>query len=78
MIELIAQGGGPASVVTFRPSDVAQERVYELIERKRDGTITGDESNQLFHYTELEHILRMAKIRARAVLQENSAPSSSV
>ena len=65
MIDLIAQGGGPASVIAFRPSDAAQEQVYEMIERKRDGTLTPEEANQLLHYTELEHILRMAKIRAR-------------
>jgi hypothetical protein len=55
-------------VAEFRPSPAAQRRVSELLERNRDQTLTPDESAELDHYLELEHLLRMAKARARHFL----------
>ncbi len=68
LIDLIALGGGPEAVIAFRPSDATQDRAYELIYKERDGRITPGELAELSHYVELEHILRLAKLKARKLV----------
>jgi hypothetical protein len=68
IIEFIAAGTTTESVAGFRPSPEAQQRVEELIEREKDSGLSLEEKSELDHYIELEHILRMAKARARQLL----------
>jgi hypothetical protein len=68
MIDFIAAGTTPETVVHFRPSPEAQGRVVELIEREKEHALTIDEKAELEHFMELEHILRMAKAKARLIL----------
>jgi len=68
IIDFIAAGTTPEAVARFRPSLQAQQRVTDLIEREKDGQLTPDEKAELDHFMELEHILRMAKARARQIL----------
>jgi len=65
IIEFIATGTTPESVVAFRPSESAQRRVAELIERAREGTISAEDESELEDYLQLEHLMIMAKARAR-------------
>jgi hypothetical protein len=65
VIDFIAAGTTPEAVVAFRPSDSVQRRVAELVERTKDGSITPEEQSELEDYLELEHIMIMAKARAR-------------
>ena len=69
IIDFIAAGTTPEAVVAFRPSDSVQERVAELVERLRDGTISPEEQSELEDYLQLEHIMIMAKARARQYTQ---------
>jgi hypothetical protein len=55
-------------VAEFHPSPEAHVRVAELVERERDSQLTPEEASELAHFLELEHILRMAKTRARLIL----------
>ena len=64
VIDFIAESS-PAKVIAFRPSEAAQARVAELIERKKEGTLSPDETSELDSYLQLEHIMRLAKARAR-------------
>jgi len=68
IIEFIASGSTPEDVIEFHPSQESQARVSELIEREHSGQLTPDEKAELDHFLELEHILRMAKARARQIL----------
>jgi hypothetical protein len=68
IIEFIAAGTTSESVVTFHPSPEAQNRVIELIERERESGLSAHEKAELDHFIELEHILRMAKAKARQIL----------
>jgi hypothetical protein len=72
VIEFIAAGTTPESVVSFRPSPEAQQRLAELIEREKDGGLSLEEKSELDHFIELEHILRMAKAKARQILSRAS------
>ncbi|WP_395140548.1 hypothetical protein [Armatimonas sp.] len=49
----------------YRPSDEAKERFWELVQRKKDATLTIAEQIELEHYNRLEHLIRMAKAQAR-------------
>ncbi len=71
VIEFIAGGTSPDDVAAFRPSDAATQRVVELVQRETDEGLSADEESELEHYLRLEHIMRLAKARAR---QHLSAP----
>lgn len=68
IIDFIAAGTTPEQVAQFRPSVEAQERVAYLIERDREQGLSPEEKAELDHFVELEHILRMARARARQIL----------
>lgn len=57
IVDFFASGTTPQSVVDFQPSPEAQQRA-----------LTAEQESELEHFTELEHILRMAKARARQIL----------
>jgi len=65
VIDFIASGPSPTAVVSFRPSSEASERVATLIEREKTDGLSPEEKAELDHYMELEHIMRLAKARAR-------------
>jgi hypothetical protein len=65
VIELIAAGSGPSKVVAFRPSAAARARVADLVRREKTEGLSADESSELDHYLQLEHIMRLAKARAK-------------
>ena len=64
IIDLIAAGTTPQSVVNFRLSETAQERLEDLVYKHKAGEITPDEKQELDHFLTLEHIMTLAKARA--------------
>lgn len=65
VIEFIAAGTSPGSVIRFQPSEAVRERVADLIHREKSTGISPDEKTELDHYLQLEHLMRLAKARAR-------------
>ena len=65
IIEFFAAGRTPAAVVAFRPSESVQKRVADLVERSKDGSISTEDHSELEEYLRLEHIMILAKARAR-------------
>ena len=68
IIDFIAAGTSPQSVVTFQPSDAMRKRVADLINQEKTIGLSSDEKSELEHYLQLEHIMRLAKIRARQLI----------
>lgn len=68
IIDFIAAGTTPDAVAQFRPSLEAEQRVADLIEREKTDRLSPEEKAELDHFLELEHILRMAKARARQII----------
>ena len=68
IIDFIATGTTPEAVVHFQPSPEAQHRLANLIELEKSGPLTAEDKAELDHFLELEHILRMAKAKARLIL----------
>lgn len=68
IIDFIAAGTTPEAVSQFRPSPEAQRRISDLLEREKECGFQPEEKAELDHFLELEHILRMAKAKARQIL----------
>jgi hypothetical protein len=64
-VDFLASGTTPQSLVDFRPSDAAKTKVAELIHRQKTTSLSADETAELNCYLQLEHIVRLAKARAR-------------
>jgi hypothetical protein len=69
IVDFIASGTTPESVVAFRPTRDAIQRVEDLVAKGRDGVISSVEQAELDDYLQLEHLLILAKARARQKLQ---------
>ena len=65
VVDFIASGTTPGSVISFKPSESVKRRVTELIWREKNNAITEEEKSELDNYLHLEHLLRLAKARAR-------------
>ncbi len=64
LIDLIAPGVTPEQIINFKPSAEAQNRLSELLHKNRTTRLT-EEERELERFKEMEHIIRMAKARAR-------------
>jgi hypothetical protein len=69
LIDFLAAGTTPEALIAFRPSPAIQDRVSDLIERGRDGSLTTEEKQELADFLQLEHLMIMAKAQARRKLQ---------
>lgn len=65
VIDFLARAITPESLLAFRPSDSAQQRVTELLERQESRLLTEAEQQELSDFVQLEHLLIMAKAQAR-------------
>ena len=68
VIDFIA-ATNPSKVLAFHPSEATRQRVADLIDREKTTGLAPEEKAELDHYMWLEHVMRMAKIRARSLLQ---------
>ena len=58
----------PRDVLDFKPSETARQRVWDLIERQKAAPLPAEEKSELDHYLEIEHLMQLAKARARQLL----------
>jgi hypothetical protein len=68
IIELIARGTTPQSVINFHLSDNAQNRLEDLIYHSKNNELTQEEKQELDSYLILEHIMTLAKAKAHQYL----------
>ncbi|MFQ4146272.1 hypothetical protein [Chlorogloeopsis sp. ULAP02] len=64
IIDFIASGTTPQSVVNFKISEAAQERLEDLVYRHKMGELTSEDKKELDHFLTLEYIMTLAKARA--------------
>lgn len=67
IVEFIASRN-PREVVEFKPSEAARLRVWELLEARKLGGLEPEADAELERYLELEHLMRLAKARARKLM----------
>jgi hypothetical protein len=65
IIDFIAGGSTPSDVAAYQPSVEARAEVESLVAKRAARQLTANEQADLAHYLELEHIMRLAKARAR-------------
>jgi hypothetical protein len=68
IIDFIAAGTTPQSVVNFQLSDSVKVRLEELVYRHKMGELTPEDKRELDHFLTLEHIMRLAKAKAHKYL----------
>ena len=70
IVDFIAANTAPAKLIAFRPSEATRRRVADLVQREKSEGLSRDESSELDHFLEIEHLMRLAKARARQQLAE--------
>jgi len=55
----------PEAVVAYKPSVALQNRANVLLEKNRQGDLTETEKQELDYFMVIEHLMRLAKARAR-------------
>ena len=69
VIDKLASLPTPEEILAIRASTQLAERVAELLEKNRTTGLDKDERREWQHYEYLEHVVRMAKARARLRLK---------
>ena len=64
IISMLISQPTPQEVLALKPSDEMQARVSDLLRRSADGDLSHAQESELDRYMYLEHLVRMAKIRA--------------
>lgn len=57
-------------IAEFRLSDELESRIRDLLVSNRSRALTAEEQNELDEYVRVEHLMRMAKLRAVAKLKK--------
>jgi hypothetical protein len=65
IVDFIAAGNRPEDVAAFQPSEETRQLVGDLIAREKRGELTEQEAAELDYFLKLEHIMRLAKAKAR-------------
>jgi hypothetical protein len=65
VIEFLASGPTPQAILSYRPSAEAQERVTQLLDKNRTGSLTPAEKIELDEYERLDYLMTLVKARAR-------------
>ena len=68
VVEFIAAGSTPESVARFEPSQQTRDYVADLIHKEKTTGLSAEETSELDHFQRVEHIMRLAKARARTRL----------
>ncbi len=68
VLEFLAGLPTPEEILTLRPSEALQARVSDLLEKNRTGGLPPAEEQEWEQYQYLEHLVRMAKAKARLKL----------
>ncbi len=70
IVEFIAAGTTPDAVARFEPSEQTRDYVADLIHKEKTTGLTPEEVSELDHFTKLEHLMRLAKARARTLCSQ--------
>ena len=63
LLDLLAETADPERVLKFRLSEEKQQKLDDLLEKNREGTLTPDETSELESFERFEHVVRMLKAR---------------
>jgi hypothetical protein len=70
VLETLATLPTPEEILALRPSAALQERIEDLLEKSRGGGLSSDEQRDWEQYQYVEHLVRLAKMRAASRLKQ--------
>ncbi|HEX5272607.1 MAG TPA: hypothetical protein VFW33_19050, partial [Gemmataceae bacterium] len=76
-VDFLAGGTTPQGIIDFRPSSLTRARVADLIRRQKLALLSPEETAELSQYLLVEHIMRLARARARQRLAGTAAQRDS-
>ena len=65
IVDFITSAPLQEQILSYKPSLKAQNRLEELLERKREQELSEGDKHELEQYLLIEHLMRLAKARAR-------------
>lgn len=65
IIDFFVAGKSSEQIDAFRPSEATRERISWLLDHASDDTLSTEERSELEDYLQLEHLMILAKARAR-------------
>ena len=65
LVDFIAAGTTPRAVAEFTVSESTKRLVADLLRREKIGDLTPEERIDLERFMNLEHVMRLAKAKAR-------------
>lgn len=69
VFSFLARGPKPSEIVAFRPSQGAADRMRELLQRNKEGTLTPADEAEMDEIEEIDHMVSLLKAEARKYLQ---------
>ncbi|MGK7872927.1 MAG: hypothetical protein AB4426_06325 [Xenococcaceae cyanobacterium] len=72
VIDFIAAGTTPESVIDFQLSDAAKEHLEDLVYRAKTEGLPPDEKRELDEFLRIEHVMMLAKTRAHKYVKSKS------
>lgn len=72
ILEFLISQPTPDEIVNFEPTPTMSERVSELLEKNRTGSLTAAESAELDEYVRINHFITMLKARTLPYLPSAS------
>jgi hypothetical protein len=69
LVDFLAAGTTPDDLVAFQPSESTRLRVAELVAKEKEDRLSVEERSEMENYMQLEHLMRLAKAKARKHLQ---------
>jgi hypothetical protein len=71
IIDFFAKGTTPEMMINFQVSEETKEKVADLIFAEKTTGLTREQKEELDHFLLLEHIVRLAKAKARQYISQN-------
>jgi hypothetical protein len=75
LLEFLAASPSPQEVLDLHASERLEQRLNELLEFNRTRGLNEGEQKEWERYEHVEHLVRMAKIRAQMKVASETAPS---
>lgn len=70
VVDFISSSPTPQEIMAFRPSADVQQRVEELLYRKKTDQLNAEEIAELDRFMFVEHIMIIAKKKAKKALRQ--------
>ncbi|RYF43047.1 MAG: hypothetical protein EOO38_19150 [Cytophagaceae bacterium] len=60
----------PETVLSFRATDEQHDHFYQLLEKEKSGSATAEDVDLIDKFMQVEHIMRLAKAKARQYVHQ--------